>query len=195
MNEFVEDCRREWRRLGVPERSANEMAADLAADLKEAEQNGVSAEEVLGEGAFDAHAFAASWASERGLVPDRQHDRLRDHRRMLVRATVALLAVAGVTLGAVLAFNHSGPRPAITDVGTARQPTQTIAPIAIPDVRHLRQEQAIAAAQSAGLQVEITIRTQKGVPAGTVLNQNPSPGTTVARGSTLALIIARSPKP
>jgi hypothetical protein len=194
MSEFVEDCRREWRRLGVPNPAANEMAADLAADLKEAEQNGVSAEEVLGEGAFDARAFAASWASERGLVPDSQHDRLRNHR-MLVTATVALLAVAGVTVGAVLAFNHSSPRPAITNVGTARQPTQTFAPIAVPDLHGLRQEQAIAVAQSAGLQVEITVRAQKGVPAGTVLDQRPSPGTTVARGSTLALMIARSPKP
>ena len=31
MNEFIEECRREWRRLGVPDPIANEMAADLAA--------------------------------------------------------------------------------------------------------------------------------------------------------------------
>ena len=49
MNEFVEECRREWRRLGVPDPVANEMAADLAADLEEAEAEGCSAEEVLGQ--------------------------------------------------------------------------------------------------------------------------------------------------
>lgn len=196
MSEFIEDCRREWRRLGVPERSANEMAADLSADLKDAERDGISAEEVLGDDALDARTFAASWASERGLVPAERRDRPRGHRWMLVAAMI-LLALVGVIVGAVLAINHSNPKPAITDVGTARQPTRTTAPIAIaiPDVQHLRQEQAIAVAQDAGLQVKITMRTRKGVPAGTVLSQNPSPGTTVARGSTLELVVARSPKP
>ena len=37
MNDFVEQCRREWKRLRVPEPVANEMASDLTADLKEAE--------------------------------------------------------------------------------------------------------------------------------------------------------------
>ena len=43
MNEFVEECRREWRRLGVPDPIANEMAADLTADIEEAESEGGSA--------------------------------------------------------------------------------------------------------------------------------------------------------
>jgi hypothetical protein len=68
VSEFVEECRREWKRLGVPDPIAGEMAADLAADLAEAEVDGVSAEQVLGSGAFDPRAFAASWASERGVV-------------------------------------------------------------------------------------------------------------------------------
>ena len=33
MSEFVDECRREWHRLGVPDPVANEMAADLTADL------------------------------------------------------------------------------------------------------------------------------------------------------------------
>jgi hypothetical protein len=36
VSEFVDECRREWRRLGVPDPIANEMAADLTADLEEA---------------------------------------------------------------------------------------------------------------------------------------------------------------
>jgi hypothetical protein len=68
MSEFVEECRREWKRLRVPDPIANEMAADLAADLAEAEAEGASAEQVLGSGAFDPRAFAASWAAERGVV-------------------------------------------------------------------------------------------------------------------------------
>jgi hypothetical protein len=47
VSEFVEECRREWRRLGVPDPIANEMAADLTADIDEAEAEGGSAEDVL----------------------------------------------------------------------------------------------------------------------------------------------------
>ena len=66
MNGFVDACRREWKRIGVPDAVANEMAADLEADLAEAEADGVSPEEVLGNGVFDAPSFAASWAAARG---------------------------------------------------------------------------------------------------------------------------------
>ena len=68
MSAFVEECRREWKRLGVPDLIAEEMAAELEADLAEAEADGVSAAELLGE--TDARRFAAIWATERGLVGD-----------------------------------------------------------------------------------------------------------------------------
>ena len=67
MNEFVEECRREWRRLGVPDPIANEMAADLTADIEEAESEGGTAEDVVGNGAFDPRRFAAAWANARGV--------------------------------------------------------------------------------------------------------------------------------
>ena len=70
MRPFVEECLREWRRLGVADPVANEMAADLDADIAEAEADGGSAEDVLGNEAFDAPAFARSWAEARGLIPD-----------------------------------------------------------------------------------------------------------------------------
>jgi hypothetical protein len=69
MNEFVEECRREWRRLGVPDPIANEMAADLGADIEEAEAEGGTAEDVLGNSAFDPRRFAGSWAVARGVTP------------------------------------------------------------------------------------------------------------------------------
>jgi len=68
MSQFVDGCRKEWKRLGVPEAVSNEMAADLTADLAEAEAEGVSPEEVLGNGVFDAQSFAASWAMARGVI-------------------------------------------------------------------------------------------------------------------------------
>ena len=68
MNEFIEECRREWRRLGVPDPIANEMAADLTADIEEAESEGGTAEDVVGNGAFDPRRFAGQWANARGVT-------------------------------------------------------------------------------------------------------------------------------
>jgi hypothetical protein len=68
MIEFVEECRREWKRLGVPDPIANEMALDITADIEEAEADGGSAEDVLGNSLFDPRRFAAAWASARGVT-------------------------------------------------------------------------------------------------------------------------------
>ena len=72
MSDFVEHCRGEWRRLGVPDALAEEMAADLTSDLEEAEADGISAQELLGSSAFDPRSFARSWAAERGSSPNRR---------------------------------------------------------------------------------------------------------------------------
>jgi hypothetical protein len=65
---FIDECRREWKRLGVPDAIANEMAFDLTADIEEAEAEGGSAEDVLGNSLFDPRRFAAAWASARGVT-------------------------------------------------------------------------------------------------------------------------------
>jgi hypothetical protein len=190
VSEFVDACRREWRRLGVPEPAANEMAADLAADLKEAEQDGVTAEEVLGSGAFDPRAFAASWASERGLVPTPRRDRMRDHRLLLaLLGLVVLLAAAGLTTGLLVnsRSHHSSP----VDGTTSPRPTRTV--LAMPNLIGLGENEAKSAAQAAGLQVRITTRARTGTATGTVLSQTPTAGATVDPGSTLLIVVARPP--
>lgn len=95
MTDFVEQCRAEWRRLGVPDELAEEMATDLTADLAEAAAEGVSAEEFLGSSVLDPRAFAASWAGERGIVPEPPR-RKRARRRPL--ALVAFTVVAAIVL-------------------------------------------------------------------------------------------------
>lgn len=100
MNEFVDECRREWRRLGVPDPIANEMAADLTADIEEAESEGGSAEDVLGNSAFDPRRFAGSWAVARGVTAPPVS--ASPHRRWPLVAVlvgcVALFALVGAFL-------------------------------------------------------------------------------------------------
>lgn len=101
MNEFVEECRREWKRLGVPDPVANEMAAELEADLEEAEAEGASAEEVLGSGATDPRSFANAWAAERGVVertPPNGHGLPPKARLAAAIGALVLIAVSGGVL-------------------------------------------------------------------------------------------------
>jgi hypothetical protein len=116
MSTFVDACRKEWGRLGVPEAVANEMASDLEADLAEAAADGVSPEEVLGNGFFDPEAFAASWASARGVVesvpPDRGPNRWRP---WLMAAGTAISAMA-VLLGMGLLVGRRSASVAVSGV-------------------------------------------------------------------------------
>jgi hypothetical protein len=136
VNQFIEECRREWKRLRVPGQVANEMAADLAADLDEAESEGASAEELLGSGASDARSFAASWATERGVIPPPGWTaRLR--RRSPALTTIAALTVIAV-IGAVLVLFASplasAPTAAIAvppELAAPRAPA-TMAAIRVP---------------------------------------------------------------
>ncbi len=117
MNDFVEQCRREWRRLGVPDPLADEMAADLTSDLREAEAEGVSAEEVLGSGAFDPRSFAASWAAERGIIPVQTS---RGNARRRPRVLVAFTALAAIALIVAAALLVTG-EPKVSVVATSHR--------------------------------------------------------------------------
>ena len=128
MNRFIEACQKEWRRLGVPEAAANEMAADLEVDLAEAQADGVSPEEVLGNGYFDAKSFAASWATARGVVNPKAAPGVPAaafRARPLTLILIGLVSLAAGALGlailvgrragemsvAAVAFRHSVPQP------------------------------------------------------------------------------------
>ena len=63
MTDVVRACRKSWRRLGVPSAVAEEMAAELEAELGEAAADGVTPESFVGG---DARSFAAQWAYSRG---------------------------------------------------------------------------------------------------------------------------------
>jgi hypothetical protein len=112
VSEFVDECRREWKRLGVADHLADEMAAELSADLDEAEAEGASSSEVLGSSALDPRSLAASWALERGLIHPRATEGVsRRHRRALaLLVTFGFLVVIGGA-AAILA-SETGQRDA-----------------------------------------------------------------------------------
>ena len=101
MSDFVTQCRQEWKRLGVPDPLAEEMASDLASDLREAEADGVSAEEFLGSSVFDPRSFAASWAAERGIIPA-PRSRGNASRRPFVLVAFTTLAALALIVAALL---------------------------------------------------------------------------------------------
>lgn len=116
MSDFVEQCRREWRRLGVPDPLAEEMATDLASDLREAEAEGVSAEELLGSGVFDPASFAAAWAAERGIIPAPPS---RSATRRKPVSLIAFTAVAAIALIVAAALLLTGePKLTLATSGT-----------------------------------------------------------------------------
>lgn len=102
MSDFVEQCRQEWSRLGVPDALAEEMAAELASDLREAEAEGVSAEDILGSAASDPRSFAASWAAERGIIPAAPSKRNARRRPLVLVAFTAFAAIVLITTALLL---------------------------------------------------------------------------------------------
>lgn len=103
MNEFVDACRKEWKRLGVPDQVADEMAADLDLDLREAEADRLSAVEALGPTAFDPRSFAQDWAAEQGVIPPSASGGRR--RRLRLAGLPIPFSVSGLALvaGALMA--------------------------------------------------------------------------------------------
>ena len=126
MNDFVEQCRREWKRLGVPDSVAEEMTAELAADLNEAEADGVSARELLGNAATDPRSFAASWADERAVIPLAGSTARLPGRTLILAAIAALTIITAVGAGLVLlASPQASAPPAASDVLLAAPPEPT----------------------------------------------------------------------
>ncbi len=103
MSEFVEQCRAEWKRLGVPDAIGEEMAADLASDIREAEADGISVEELLGSSASDPRAFAASWANERGVVQTRRGQANGRRGRLPLVAFTSVAAIVLIVAALLLA--------------------------------------------------------------------------------------------
>lgn len=69
--------------------------------FKEAEAEGISAEEFLGSSVFDPRSFAASWAAERGIIPV-PPTRGSARRRPLVLVAFTAVAALAALVAALL---------------------------------------------------------------------------------------------
>lgn len=173
MTAFVEECCQEWKRLGVPDVIAEEMATELETDLAEAEADGVPAAELLGE--TDAPRFAAAWATERGLVADPPP---KNRRRLWIglAAGAVLLVVALSTLALVRVDNSASANV-----------------VKVPEFLGVKACDAVRIAHVAGLTVVHT--EYKGLCNAQVISQKPAAGRYVAlhTPTTLRLNRARIP--
>lgn len=133
MNDFVERCLREWKRIGVPDAVANEMAADLDADLRDAAADDVAPEEVLGNGIFDAPSFARSWAAARGVIPPAHVPVARSDGRRIAAIALAVVAVLGAGFVALVLLHPTArvvavQRSAFWGAPTGRHPMFPVFP-------------------------------------------------------------------
>lgn len=180
MSTFVEECRREWKRLGVPDLMADEMATDLEADLAEAEADGVSAAEILGES--DPRRFASNWASERGLVSERPPKKSRRRFWIVLAIVVALLLVFGglAAFGLLATTSVSVSEPPVQV-----QPVQPVSAVRVPHLVGLKACHAERIARRQGLKVRRVPRSRCNA---VVVEQHPRPRAVVPRNAPLTLL-------
>jgi hypothetical protein len=183
MSTFVEECRQEWKRLGVPDLLADEMASDLEVDLAEARADGVPAAEILGES--DPHRFAAAWASERGLVAEQRQRRSRRRLWIWLAVAFAFLVAFGVVIPVVLA-TATGGHSAASPVQVA--PPRAIRSATVPNLVGLKACRAARIALRAGLTVRKLPRRRCNA---VVLGQRPAPGRIVPRHTPQATVTLR----
>jgi hypothetical protein len=181
MTAFVEECRREWKRLGVHDLLADEMATDLEADLAEAQADGVSAAEILGESG--PRRFAATWASERGLVSDPPPPK-KGRKRPWIGLAVGFVLLAFFVLLPLLAFVGGGSTGSLSRVaGTPVSPLVTVPNLVGRRACHARQ-----IALAADLKVH---SFPEGRCNALVIGQRPAPGPVVRRAGRTVTVTLR----
>ena len=68
------------------------------------------------------------------------------------------------------------------------------APVGVPLVEGLRQEQAIELIEDAGLEAEVEEQPSTDVERGIVIEQNPKEGTQISKGSTVTITVSSGPR-
>ncbi len=125
-----------------------------------------------------------------GITPEEAEDALREADLSPRRDPAAEEFHDTVPKGAVI-----GPRPAPGTVLTVGAPVTLViskgpAPITVPDVRGLRQADAVAALARAGLTAQVRRQFDGQVPGGRAIGTDPKAGTGAARGTSVILLVS-----
>ena len=116
MSHFVEECRREWKRLRVPAQSPTRWPT-ISQRISVRPKLTVPPRRKCSAAALpDPRAFAAAWASERGIVRPRRLHRLRKRWLVVLASFIVfvLLVVAAGLIAALSVTESSAPRTATT---------------------------------------------------------------------------------
>jgi PASTA domain len=190
VNAFVEECRREWERLGVPPSVMDDLTTRLEAELEAAGDGDAIPDQIAGHSTYDVQGFAGTWARNRPAARPRLQYTGGGGQRISMRSGVIVLlvlfAIGGVA--AVLEFQSPSEQESRSNQNT----TTAVDLVAVPDLLGLSTSAATAAAQSAGVRIgDTTSQASPGTPSGTVLHQSPDVGTKIPRGNTLTLVVAK----
>ncbi|MEO9175258.1 MAG: PASTA domain-containing protein [Gaiellales bacterium] len=192
MIRLVEECQREWDRLGL----AAEVIDDLTAQLEQAieQADGEIPPTIRGISTADPQALAVALARARPIRrPRLQYTGGGGQRPGLKSGVLVLLllfAIGGVA--AVLEFRSPSEQESGPVGGTTVQ-TQTAQDLAtVPSLLGLSTQDATSAAQAAGVRIGDTEAVSRpGTVPGTVIRESPVAGTRIPRGTTLTLVVTK----
>ena len=105
----------------------------------------------------------------------------RKRRRWVPWLLVALL-IAAAALAGWWAYNQ------------IQDQLEESAPVGVPLVEGLREEQAVEQIESVGLEADVEEQSSTEVERGIVIEQSPKEGTQVSKGSTVTLTVSTGPK-
>jgi hypothetical protein len=192
MNEFVEECRHEWDRLGLAPVVVDDLTAQLEQAIEEAD--GEIPPTIEGFSTADPRALAVALARARPMRrPRLQYTGGGGQRPGLKSGVLVLLvlfAIGGVA--AVLEFRSPSDQESSPIAGTTVG-TQTAQDLAkVPDLLGLSTQAATNAAQAAGVRIgDTTSVVRPGTATGTVVRQSPDADARIPRGTTINLVVAK----
>jgi hypothetical protein len=96
----------------------------------------------------------------------------------------------GTVVGQAPAAGEKAQKGSAVDLEVAGKPTPTATPVAVPDVVGSSQSGAESQLTGAGFTVVVSQAQSAGVPAGSVISQDPQPGVMATQGSTVRIVVS-----
>ena len=174
--EFIEDLER--FEAGLPiSRATSTAATALLAGAAVGE-----ATELLSESPTRVVAAPPPAAPRRPYPAASPYDEPPKRRRRWVPWLLVALLVAAAALAGWWAYNQ------------IQEQLEESAPVGVPFVEGLREEQAIQVIEDAGLEADVEEQPSTEIEEGIVIEQSPKEGTSVSKGSTVTITVSSGPR-